>query len=757
MKYTNKWLLALLPATLLTSCAEDVFEQYQVEEPASFAELKYLNNYNVLKDYASSASVKLGAEVDAAAYNNQGALFGVATTNFNEVSGGASLYHSSIVRDNGGVNIGNFADMVKKATEAGQSVFGSALLTNTANNVKYLKNIIADKVDPNYVPTKTEITKHDDTRCIRVQASAKVQDAWDNQFWFTFEDSPASGGESWEYTMEVRADKDASIGTQIHQGPGDYIHWQGIDNIDFTSEWTTITKSGKFSNSSDWGDNKSKVIKSIAFNLNDFPEANNYYFKKISFKIDGKEVIKNFDLQSDDVTAFVSKDQGKSDQHPSVIVDGYDYTVLDYAPMEIEVEYKKPCVVVHTQNMASQTWDSQFWIVTSEDFKPGDNYEVTMKIRADKEASAETQVHDGIGGYQHYAAIGIVGFTTEWTEYTASGTFANPFQSGGSKANAIAFNLNTFKEANNYYFASISVKINGKEMVTNVDLTGSDNSSFVAKEYPASSGTVCTILPNVKYTIQKNTPGIPLTAEEKYDTINYALNNYIKNMMEASEGKVTAWDVLCNVLSDDGSAIREVKEEKTDFNWSEYLGEEDFARLAVKYAREYFVAAGGNAADLKLFINESGLDNDAKLNGLKTWLGKWEADNTTKIDGISTSITAEFNENADAQKANEEKITKLFNSLKETGRLVRISGFNIKYIDASNVTLNAAAMTVDQGKKMGDFYKFIIKKYLEIIPANQRYGIFVSNITDNGDEPNGLWTGKYSRKPQYGGFAEGLQ
>ena len=142
---------------------------------------------------------------------------------------------------------------------------------------------------------------------------------------------------------------------------------------------------------------------------------------------------------------------------------------------------------------------------------------------------------------------------------------------------------------------------------------------------------------------------------------------------------------------------------------------------------------------------------------MKTWLGKWEADNTTKIDGISTFINAEFNENADAQKANEEKITKLFNSLKETGRLVRISGFNIKYIDASNVTLNAAAMTVDQGKKMGDLYKFIIKKYLEIIPANQRYGIFVSNITDNGDEPNGLWTGKYSRKPQYGGFAEGLQ
>lgn len=747
MKYTNKWLLALLPVALLASCAEDVFEPYSVDAPASLAELQYLKEYKVLKDYASGAAVKIGAAVDAAAYNNQGAIFGVASSNFNEVAYNGN--HAALVRDNGGVNSGAFSEMIKIAEGAGQTVFGPSLLSNNANNGKYLSSIIADKQDPNFVPTKTEVKKHDDTRCIRLMATEKQAEAWDNQFWLVFSDYTIAKGDKYEYKMTVRADKEgASISTQTHKEPGGYIHWAAIGNVDFPTEWKEVTASGVF------GDDAQVGGYSIAFNINDFAPANNYYFKDVSFKINGTEVIKNGDLKTDDVSSFVSK-VNNGTPGPSEIVNGYDYITLDFAPMEIEMEYNKPCIVVHSSDIVDQAWDSQFWIMgdPSSPFKAGDKWEYVMKVRADKEAAPGTQVHKDAGGYVHWAAIGNPQFTTEWQEITGSGTFTAECEGGYS----IAFNLNDFKEANNYYFASISFKVNGKELIKNVNLTGSDNSNFIAKEYPAAGGSPCTILPSVKYTIKKDTPGIPLSDEEKADTITFALNNYIAGVMKASEGKVTAWDVLSNVLTDDGNSLRDIADAKTDFNWGEILGEEEFARVAVKTARDQFAAAGGNAADLKLFINESGLDNSAKMSGLNSWLGKWEADGATKIDGISTSITAEFNENADAQKANEDKITALFNSLKETGRLIRISGFDIKYVAADGATLSTAAMTVDQGKKMGDFYKFIIKKYLEIIPANQRYGIFVSNITDNGDEPNGLWTGKYSRKPQYGGFAEGLQ
>lgn len=64
---------------------------------------------------------------------------------------------------------------------------------------------------------------------------------------------------------------------------------------------------------------------------------------------------------------------------------------------------------------------------------------------------------------------------------------------------------------------------------------------------------------------------------------------------------------------------------------------------------------------------------------------------------------------------------------------------------------------------MAEFYQFIIEKYFEIIPAAQRYGITQWCITDSpaesgwrGGEPVGLWDLNYSRKPAYGGFANGL-
>lgn len=751
MKYTNKWLLALLPAALLSSCAEDVFEPYNVEMPASIADVQYLNSYQVLKDYAGNFNI--GAVVDAGKYASQGAVYGLATSNFFEISGGTSTMHSAMIRDNGSYNTLNFLDMVNAAKEANQKVFGSALLSNINQNAKYLNYILQDKVDPNYTPSLTEITAHDDTRCIQVPATAKKADPWDNQFWLVFEDSPANGGESWEYKMDVRADKETSIGTQIHQGAGDYIFWAGIENIPFTTEWTTITKKGTFSTSDQWGDNKDKKIKSIALNLNDFAEANNYYFKNISFKIDGKEVIVNGDLKDSEAKSFTTKiDQGALT--PSKIVDGFDYTYMGDANLEQHFSYDKPVLVVHATEKAKDPWDNQFWILFEDNpASGGESWECSMYVRATKDASIGTQIHQGAGDYIFWAGIGNVDFTTDWQQVTKKGTFSTSDQWGDNKnkkIKSIAFNLNDFAGENDYYFGSISFKINGVEVVKNVDLTGSDNSNFVNKVYPAADASPTKISPSASWVVKKD-PGIPLTDQEKTDTITYALKSYISGMMTASQEYVKSWDVLQDVIANDGNGIRVDEDNNSFFNWSEYLGADKFARIAVKYAREF----GGS--DIKLFVNESGLDNPAKLNGLKNFMGLWEADGVTKFDGISTTISASYSENATELEATKAKIEVMLKGLAETGRIIRIAGIDLTYKDDAGVAVATSAMTVEQGKKMGELYQFIIKKYKELIPEGQRYGIFVSNITDNGDTPNGLWNAKYSRKPQYGAFADGLK
>ncbi|MNL02448.1 hypothetical protein D3C87_1229570 [compost metagenome] len=61
-------------------------------------------------------------------------------------------------------------------------------------------------------------------------------------------------------------------------------------------------------------------------------------------------------------------------------------------------------------------------------------------------------------------------------------------------------------------------------------------------------------------------------------------------------------------------------------------------------------------------------------------------------------------------------------------------------------------------------YKYVIKKYFELIPAAQRYGITIWAPQDSpassswrAGEPIGLWTEGFVRKPAYVGAADGLR
>ncbi|MBO7567654.1 MAG: endo-1,4-beta-xylanase [Bacteroidales bacterium] len=754
MKLNNKWLWALLPAAILSSCAEDKFDSYVIPEPASLAETQYLNAYQVLKDYNSG--INLGAVVTASDYSSKGLVYGITSSNFNEVSAGSSLNHAALVKNSGNVDAGSVESFVKSAKDAGQTVFGSALLSNTGNNNRYLKSILADKIDPNYEPQLVEMQGYDDTRCIRVRATKKQSQPWDNQFWVKF-DAPVQGGEAYELTMKIRADKEAtSIGTQLHKAPTEYLSGTGFGNVPFTTQWEDFKYTGTFAS----GDANGA---SIAFNLNDFADENNYYFKDISLKIADKEVLTNGDLKGSDVSSFTSKYNAAETLSDVEIVDGYSYTYLGDPNLTETFVIDEPCLIVHATAKKSQTWDNQFWITwdQSKKINQGDTWEYTMRVRAEKDAVInETQVHTSPSSYIHHQAIGAVEFTTDWAVITNKGTFSASEQVGGY---SIAFNLNSFAEENTYMFSSISFKINGEEVVTNVDLSDpNDNKCFYNKE---AEGNVdpTPILQGYSWTITK-TPGKPLTEAEKHDTIQYALRNYISEVMSGAHGDVKSWDVVANVIADDGSLDATEAEDK--FLWASYLNGPamdgsnagEFVQLAAKFARESFVANGGNESDLKLFVNEDGLEKAAKLNGLTKLITTWESNKSVTIDGISTSITASYSENADALSAEKKKVEDLFAALAKTNKLIRISGITLDYKDASGKAVAAKEMSVEQGKQMGTFYAFIVQKYKELIPANQQAGLYISNIFDNGDTPCGLWNqSNNSRKPQYGGFADGLQ
>ena len=270
----------------------------------------------------------------------------------------------------------------------------------------------------------------------------------------------------------------------------------------------------------------------------------------------------------------------------------------------------------------------------------------------------------------------------------------------------------------------------------------------------------------------KQTPSsvIPLTPEEKKDTLTWAMDRWIKGMMEACDGKVKAWDVVNEAISGGDPdaegvyALQHGKEgDKENFFWQDYLTDLDYVRTAVKLAREY------GPEDIKLFVNDYNLEyewhgnDNKKLQSLIKWIERWEADGVTKIDGIGTQTHISFQADPDKQKKQEDLIKDSFKRMAATGKLVRVSELDMGYTDANGNKVTTDKMTEAMHKQMSDFYKFIVKAYFENVPAAQRYGICQWCITDapsssgwRPSEPVGLWKQDYSRKHTFAGFADGL-
>jgi hypothetical protein len=120
-----------------------------------------------------------------------------------------------------------------------------------------------------------------ESRGIVVETGAKTADAWDNQFWFRFNE-PVPAGTKYRVSFDYRADADASASTQAHAEPGDYIHYDLFGNINFTGDWQTFEKEGTVT--TDQSKDDKKFI-SVAFNLNEYADANKYYFDNIKFEV----------------------------------------------------------------------------------------------------------------------------------------------------------------------------------------------------------------------------------------------------------------------------------------------------------------------------------------------------------------------------------------------------------------------------------------------------------------------------------------
>ena len=379
---------------------------------------------------------------------------------------------------------------------------------------------------------------------------------------------------------------------------------------------------------------------------------------------------------------------------------------------------------------------SQFFCVSGAALTPG-NYAVDVEIKSTKSGNIKMTVQNGWGGDAE-SRDGTVALKEGWT----TARFKMTLEQGG-------------------------------------------NYDFILKPE-----TFDATLDLKSVTIKKivKTNSIPLTPQEKSDTLTWAMNKWISGMMQATGGKVKAWDLINEAISGGGNVngFYALQTEATsehnpqDFYWQDYFTPEMYGPIVEKAARDAYAAVEGtNPEDLKLFINdynlESDWDDNKKVKSLVYWIGVWEKKGqelgwNTKIDGIGSQMHISYYENEQTLESKKRAIQNMLKIMAKTGKLVRISEIDMGYVDKDGKDVTTAQLEklpieerVAKEKAMAEHYKWIIEQYFKIVPVSQQYGIcqwcLTDSPTDSGwrpGQPVGLWNLNYQRKPAYGGFADGL-
>lgn len=716
-------LVSALGAMLLASCADHFDQNFETVRPEKEAQYGYLEQYDALKEYIKDyPNFHLGIGTTVDEYNKQELVYALTNSNFNETVAGNAMKMSSCVAADGSMDFDKVTTYVKNATDAGLSVYGHTLAWHAQQPNKYLNGLIADKE----LPPSSNVT-----RCLVIK-NAKAGGHWDAQLYFP---AHLSQGKKYVFTMNAKAT--APFDLILWGAPGD----AGLGSISVGTQWNEYT-----------------VEFTPAANYENFVFATGKLggeldIKSLSLCEEGStnNLIVNGDIKGDEVPcnkpygwhAVTSTIQEVAESQVVEIPVSVGHLTFDDGQnlggwgMDNAPKIVNGVCEVGNNAAKENFWNAQINYEPGFTFENGTTYHLKMKIKGSVagEFGAGFQNPDGYQGCGDFPTIKV---TTDWKEVDVA-TMCNG-------DNALRLLLNIGKYAGTLYIDDFEVY----------------------------------------YT--KSSNSIPLTDEEKKNILTPVMQNWIYAMMEATEGKVKAWDVVNEAISGtdkdgDGfydlqSATRGIVSEadaKSNFYWQDYLGDLDYVRTAVAAARKGFADAGGNPEELKLFINdynlETAYDQNKKLKSLIHWIGEWEKDGVTKIDGIGSQMHVSCCMDPVEQKKREDAYVNMLNLMVSTGKLVRISeldmGLEVPNLDKNSkdpyIQVKTTDMTEEQHKAMRAYYEFIVKKYLEIVPENQQWGICQWCATDSpansgwrAGAPTGLWDKDYYRKHTYGGFAAGL-
>ena len=709
-------LVSALGAMLLASCADHFDQNFETVRPGKEAQYGYLEQYDALKEYIKDRPnfhLGIGTAVDE--YNKKELVYALTNSNFNETVAGNAMKMSSCVADDGSMNFDKVSEYVKNATDAGLSVYGHTLAWHAQQPNKYLNRLIADK----------ELPPAEDNPGLIITSGDPKANTWDYEIYYDL-DEPLKAGKTYEISLNVR-------GTN----PGMIDFWPGK----------------KDGSATQYGAGSFTVAESAVDNEFTFtPNADIDRMRFCFGKVGGTLYFDNFVLKE------------KGSDHNIVVNSTFDEDDISH-------------------------WTKVSWVPIS--YKIG-NVAGAAAVDIENEVHKRTYTD---GSFPFFAMGCEPPVVNGAIHFVPTGDWSQFFVMSGSE--------NRLSEGNYVVYLDMtsSKAASGVELTMQNGWGGSAQAITVSVPVSAGRQTVKLPMPNivggdydiilkpqtadatldvhsVKVCQVKKSNTKPLTDEEKKEVLTPVLQKWIYGMMEATEGKVKAWDVVNEAISGtdkDGDGFYDLQsatrgtvsadDAKNNFYWQDYLGDLEYVRTAVAAARKGFADAGGNSEELKLFINDYNLEtaNDQKLKSLIHWIGEWEKDGVTKIDGIGSQMHVTCSMDPAKQKENEEAYVNMLNLMVDSHKLVRISELDMGLADKDGNLVNTTDMTEEEHKAMRAYYEFIVKKYLEIVPKDQQWGICQWCATDSPANsgwraglPVGLWDLDYYRKHTYAGFAVGL-
>ena len=745
MKYiNNKIILFTCIVGSIMSCTDEYDCQLQVEKPQNAAINEYLAQFDLLKSYIdrSGTPFQLAVNVPGSEFAKKEIAFSTVFTNFDAVDMNGSYDPLNTLKEDGTYNFGGMQTAANVAAEAGVTLYGGILCSSQGQRAAYYNKLI----EPKDIPVEVQ------------KGTTKL---------FNFENDAIGTG----YPMTgnslavVEEDPTGESGHVLHVGTNDVKAAYSYPKFHVVlpagrklGDYVRLNIDLRFVGTDGiWGDGLRVFINGNEYKPN--TNGNDFCGGGDKWKREG---IINLKDATTPPGFVVPESLGNLTEFDLAIgaYSGGAQFYIDNISMDYEVSGKGSTVINFEEDELNATY-------------PMTNGATATVIQDPANESGKVLFID-------HAAYSFPKFTVKLNEGKTLGDYtgmsmdmrliAGKYGGGMSvimngqtiplNRNALEYGCDdndTWKRGGVYVtFVKQGTYTALGETVPAATIEIPDamkDLNEIEFSIGSSSGNWTAYIDNLIFVWEAKPQHIEKTPEEKKEIFTKEMEKWIGGMVYAGVNEtksVKAWNII-------GNPLDKTVNDKT-FNWGEYLGEVEYARTAVKIARDTVKNAN---VDLELFVSNTFGQYDEMGNmadELISLVNAWEEDNVTKIDGYNILLNAIYSKDVTFQEGNKTMITNLFDKLGKTGKLIRVSDLSmmVEELDGNFIAINK--LTEEDRAAAASYMAFIMQEYRRLIPADKQYGISISGITEtNTGYKLCPWTSDYNRNEMYEGIVDGLK